>query len=139
MRGINKVILIGHLGKDPEIMRLESGSMKASFTVATTETYKDKTGNRVEQTEWHNIVVWNKSAEIAEKYLKKGSAIYIEGRIRSRDYTDKSNVQRRFYEIVADRFNMLDRKPEGAPAAATSGAATGADLDAEEPADDLPF
>ena len=139
MRGINKVILIGHLGKDPEIMRLESGSMKASFTVATTETYKDKTGNRVEQTEWHNIVVWNKSAEIAEKYLKKGSAIYIEGRIRSRDYTDKNNVQRRFYEIVADRFSMLDRKPEGAPATATSGAATGVDSDAEEPADDLPF
>ena len=122
MRGINKVILIGHLGKDPEIMRLESGSMKASFTVATTETYKDKTGNRVEQTEWHNIVVWNKSAEIAEKYLKKGGAIYIEGRIRSRDYTDKNNVQRRFYEIVADKFNMLDRKPEGTPAAATAGA-----------------
>ena len=140
MRGINKVILIGHLGKDPEIMRLESGSMKASFTVATTETYKDKSGNRVEQTEWHNIVVWNKSAEIAEKYLKKGGAVYIEGRIRSRDYTDKNNVQRRFYEIVADKFNMLDRKPEGTPATATAGAAaTEADLASEEPADDLPF
>jgi len=139
MRGINKVILIGHLGKDPEIMRLESGSMKASFTVATTETYKDKSGNRVDQTEWHNIVVWNKSAEIAEKYLKKGGAVYIEGRIRSREYTDKNNVQRRFYEIACDRFNMLDRKPEGATATAGSGATTGTDADAEEPADDLPF
>lgn len=134
MRGINKVILVGHLGKDPEIMRLESGSMKASFTLATTEVYKDKNGNRAEQTEWHNIVVWNKPAEIAEKYLKKGSAVFVEGRIRSRDYTDKNNVQRRFYEIICDRFSMLDRKPEGMPAAAASGAEV-----TDEPADDLPF
>ena len=138
MRGINKVILIGHLGKDPEVRRLENGGVVANFTLATTEAYKDKTGNRVEQTEWHNIAVWNKSAEIAEKYLKKGSLIYLEGKITSREYTDKDNVKRRFYEIRTDRFNMLDRKPEGATATA-GGSANEADIVTDEPVDDLPF
>ncbi len=73
MKGVNKVILIGNLGKDPEVRRLENGGMVANFSLATTEVYKDKTGKRVEQVEWHNIAVWNKQAEIAEKYLKKGS------------------------------------------------------------------
>src|SRR5262245_8843704 len=118
MKGVNKVILIGHLGKDPEIKRFEGGGMVANFTMATTEVYKDKNGNRAEKTEWHNIAVGGKQAEIAEKYLKKGSAIYVEGRISSRDYTDKDNIQRRFYEIRVDRFHMLDRKPEGATASA---------------------
>ena len=137
MRGINKVILIGHLGKDPEIRRFENG-MVANFTLATTEVYKDKNGNRAEKTEWHNIAVWGKQAEIAEKYLKKGGAIYVEGRIRSREYTDKENIQRRAYEIVCDRFNMLDRKPEGA----VGGGAVAAEADiASDDAvvDDLPF
>ncbi|MFI5134631.1 MAG: single-stranded DNA-binding protein [Chitinophagales bacterium] len=138
MRGVNKVILIGNLGKDPEIRRFENG-MVANFSLATSEVYKDKNGNRTERTEWHNIAVWGKQAETAEKYLKKGSAVYIEGRIRSREYNDKDNIQRRAYEIVCDRFNMLDRKPEGATA---TGGATGAEADTagDEPiVDDLPF
>ncbi|MEO5673134.1 MAG: single-stranded DNA-binding protein [Chitinophagales bacterium] len=145
MRGINKVILIGNLGKDPEIQRLESGAMVARFSVATTEVYKDKSGNRAEQTEWHNISVWNKQAEIAEKYLKKGSGVYIEGKIRTRDYTDKSGQQKRAVDILCDRFSMLDRKGDGAatsPSSSSSAAIKGpdnSDLIDEEPLDDLPF
>jgi single-strand DNA-binding protein len=137
MRGINKVILIGNLGKDPELQRLESGSMVAKFSVATTEVYKDKNGNRAEQTEWHNISVWGKPAEIAEKYLKKGSGVYIEGRIRSREYTDKNGQQKRAYDILCDRFSMLDRKSDSSGSAASI--PVSADVGGEEPADDLPF
>jgi len=139
MRGLNKVMLIGNLGADPEVRRLESGAVVAQFRIATTETYKDKSGNRAEQTEWHNIVVWNKLAEVAEKYLKKGSSVYVEGRIRSREYTDKNNIQRRAFEIVANTFQMLDRKPEGA-AGGGGVAAAEADTVTDEPmVDDLPF
>src|SRR4030095_4545833 len=99
MRGINKVILIGNLGKDPEVNHLEGGTMVAKFRLATSEVYLDKTGKRVEQTEWHNIVCWRKLAEIAEKFLKKGSAIYVEGKIKTRSYTDKENQKRYFTEI----------------------------------------
>jgi single-strand DNA-binding protein len=136
MRGINKVILIGHLGKDPEIRRFENGIV-ANFSLATTEVYKDKNGNRAEKTEWHNIAIWGKQAETAEKYLKKGSAVYVEGRIRSREYTDKENIQRRAYEIICDRFSMLDRKPEGATGGGA--AATTEDVTDEPLVDDLPF
>lgn len=94
MRGINKVILVGHLGKDPEVNHLEGGIAVAKFTLATTEVYNDKNGERKEQTEWHNIVCWRKLAEVAEKYLKKGSAIYLEGKIKSNNYTDKDNIKR---------------------------------------------
>ena len=139
MRGLNKVMLIGNLGADPEVRRLESGAVVAQFRVATTEVYKDKSGNRAEQTEWHNIVVWNKLAEIAEKYLKKGSGIFVEGRIRSREYMDKNNVQRRAFEIIGNNFQMLDRKPEGATAGGGAAAAE-ADMVSDEPiVDDLPF
>jgi single-strand DNA-binding protein len=137
MRGLNKVILIGHLGADPEVRRLEGGSVVAQFRMATSEYFRGKDGNRAEQTEWHNIVVWNKLAEIAEKFLKKGSAVYVEGRIRSREYTDKTNVQRRAFEIVANTFNMLDRRSEGG-----GGAVAAAEADAagdEAVVDDLPF
>lgn len=137
MRGINKVILIGNLGKDPELQRLESGSIVAKFSVATTEVYKDKNGNRAEQTEWHNISVWGKPAEIAEKYLRKGSGVYIEGRIRSREYTDKNGQQKRAYDILCDRFSMLDRKSDGSGSSANIPET--ADVGGEEPADDLPF
>lgn len=89
MSGVNKVILIGHLGKDPEVRNFEGGNMTAKFSLATTESYRDKTGNRVESTEWHNIVLWSKLAEVASKYLHKGSQVYIEGKIRNRSYDDK--------------------------------------------------
>lgn len=135
MRGVNKVILVGNLGKDPEVNHLEGGIAVAKFSLATTEAYNDKTGNRVEQTEWHNIVCWRKLAEVAEKYLKKGSAIYLEGKIKSSSYTDKENIKRYRTDIVADTFTMLDRKPaEGA------GSQDTVTEPVEEPiADDLPF
>lgn len=136
------MILVGNLGRDPEVRRLDSGSMVATFSVATTEVYNDKSGNRQEQTEWHNIAVWGKPAEIAEKYLKKGSSVYIEGRIRSRDYTDKNtNQQKRFYEIVCDRFQMLDRKTDGSMSSASSSSPVSSEVSSgiDEPVDDLPF
>lgn len=110
MAGVNKVILVGNLGKDPEMRHLEGGTAVANFTLATSETYKDKNGQRVEQTEWHNIVVWRNLAEIAEKYLKKGSTIYLEGKLRTRSWEDKDKVKRYTTEIVADTFTMLGKK-----------------------------
>jgi single-strand DNA-binding protein len=113
--GVNKVILIGNLGKDPEIMNLENGVKKASFSLATTETYKDKTGNRTSLTEWHNIVLWRGLAEVAESYLKKGNQIYLEGKIRSRSWDDKDGNKRYTTEIIGDFMQMLGGpKPQGA-------------------------
>ena len=86
MRGINKVILVGHLGKDPEVQYLEGGICLAKFPLATSDSYKDKSGNKVDQTEWHNIVLWRGLAEIAEKYVRKGSLVYLEGKIETRSY-----------------------------------------------------
>jgi single-strand DNA-binding protein len=110
MAGVNKVILVGNLGKDPEVRHLEGGTAVASFTLATSEVYKDKSGQRVEQTEWHNIVVWRSLAEIAEKYLKKGMSIYLEGKLRTRSWEDKDKVKRYSTEIIADTFTMLGKK-----------------------------
>ena len=112
MAGINKVILIGNLGKDPEVRHLENGATVASFSLATTESYKDRDGKKVQQTEWHNIVVWRKLAEIAEKYLTKGSKIYLEGKIRSRSWEDKDGNKRYTTEIIGDTFTMLDGKKD---------------------------
>ena len=107
MAGVNKVILIGNLGKDPDIFNFENGVKKASFPLATTESYKDKEGNRVDQTEWHNIVLWRGLAEIAEKYLNKGKQIYLEGRIRTRSWDDKDGNKRYTTEILGDNMTML--------------------------------
>jgi len=109
MAGINKVILIGNLGKDPEIINIGNDVKKASFSLATTETYKNKDGIKTDQTEWHNIVVWRGLADIAEQYLRKGSRIYLEGSIRYRSYDDKDGNKRYITEIVGDSFLMLDR------------------------------
>jgi single-strand DNA-binding protein len=114
MAGVNKVILVGNLGKDPEVRYLEGGTAVANFSLATTEAYKDRTGRRVEQTEWHNIVVWRGLAEIAEKYLKKGMQVYIEGKIRTRSWDDKDGNKRYTTEIVADNMTMLSRKDDSA-------------------------
>lgn len=135
MAGVNKVILVGNLGKDPEVRHLEGGAAVANFTLATTEVYKDKTGNRQEQTEWHNIVVWRGLAEIAEKYLKKGMTIYVEGKLRTRSWDDKEGHKRYTTEIVGDTFTILSKKEHNASSGnsddiASSGPKTG---------DDLPF
>lgn len=123
MAGINKVILVGNLGKDPDIHTFNDGTKKASFSLATTESYKDREGKRVDQTEWHNIVLWRGLAEIAEKYLRKGDQIYLEGRIRRREYED--NGQKKFiYEILGDNMLMLGgpRKDEAAPSSVAEAA-----------------
>ena len=113
MSGINKVILVGNLGKDPEVRHLEGGAVVAKFPLATSETYKTKDGQRVDQTEWHNIVMWRGLAESAEKYLRKGSLVYIEGKIRTRSWDDKEGNKRFSTEIVADTMTMLSsRRPD---------------------------
>lgn len=105
-RGVNKVILIGNLGKDPEVFSFETGVKKVTFSLATTEIYRNKEGQDVEQTEWHNIVVWRSLADIAEKFLRKGSQVYIEGRIRYRTY-EKDGQKKYITDIEADNINML--------------------------------
>lgn len=107
MASVNKVILIGNLGKDPEIRHLEGGVAVARFPIATSESFKDKSGQKQERTEWHNIVLWRGLAEVAEKYLRKGQSVYIEGKIRSNNYQDKEGIQRYSTEIVADSMTML--------------------------------
>ena len=140
MAGINKVILVGNLGKDPEVRYLEGGIAVAKFPLATSETIKDKSGNKTEQTEWHNIVLWRGLAEISEKYLKKGSTIFLEGKIKSRSWEDKEGNKRYITEVVADNMTMLGNKREDVssnnnqPVAAHNVAAP-----ANESTDDLPF
>lgn len=107
---VNKVILIGNLGKDPEIRTLESGSKVASFTLATNESYKDKNNEWQTNTEWHNIVVWNYLADKAERELKKGSSVFVEGKLTYRKYNDKNGVEKYITEIVASSLNSLDKK-----------------------------
>lgn len=111
MSGINKVILVGHLGKDPEVKTIENGVKVAKFSLATTESYKDKSGGRKDVTEWHNVTCWRNLAEIAEKYLTKGKQIYVEGKIRSRTWED-NGVKKYAIDIVADSFTMLGSKSD---------------------------
>lgn len=113
MAGINKVILVGNLGKDPELRKLEGGISRVNFSLATTEYYKDKEGRRIEQTEWHNIVLWRSIAENAERLLKKGSTIYLEGKLQTRKWQDKDGIQRSITEIVGDTFQLIKRSEPG--------------------------
>lgn len=155
MASVNKVILIGNLGKDPEVRHLEGGVAVARFPIATSETFKDKNGEKQERTEWHNIVVWRGLAEVSEKYLKKGQSVFIEGKIRTNSYQDKDGVQRYSTEIVADNMTMLSPREGGqsggnnyqggatqqAPAQSSGTAAKTGSASAfqnDEP-DDLPF
>jgi len=113
MSGVNKVILIGRLGKEPEVRNLDNGATVANFSMATSEVYKDRTtGERKEATEWHNIVLWRGLAEIAQKYLHKGDMVYIEGKLRTRSW-EKDGVTRHTTEIVADNMTMLSGKATG--------------------------
>src|ERR1700710_1038403 len=111
MSGINKVILIGHLGKDPEMRYLEGGVSVTSFPLATSETF-NKDGQKVEQTEWHNIVMWRGLADVAGKFLQKGKLVYIEGKLRTRFFEDKEGVKKYTTEIVAENFTILGRKSD---------------------------
>jgi|SRR5665213_903447 len=112
MRGVNKVMLIGNLGKDPEILYIEGNIPVSKFPLATTESHKDKTGKLVSQTEWHNIVLWRGLAELAQKYLHKSSLVCIEGRLKTRYWEDKVHNRKSITEIVADNFIILDRHPD---------------------------
>lgn len=112
MGSLNKVMLIGNLGKDPEVRSVTSGAKVANFSIATTESYTDKTGQRVDKTEWHNIVMWRGLAEVAEKYLRKGAQVYVEGRLQTRSWDDQNGQRRYMTEIVADNLVMLGR-PRG--------------------------
>ena len=114
MSGINKVILVGHLGKDPEVRHLEGGVTVASFPLATSESYV-KENKRIEQTEWHNIVMWRGLADVAQKYLTKGKLVYIEGKLRTRSYEDKEGHKRYSTEVVAESFKLLGRNSDFEP------------------------
>lgn len=146
--GLNKVMLMGHVGKDPEVRTLESQNKVAQFSLATTERYKDKNGERQEKTEWHNIIFWGKRAEVVEKYVQKGSKLYVEGKITTRKWQDKDGNDRYTTEIVASDFQFVAPKTDNAgsggggqqqapskpaPAASSSGSSLD-DID-----DDLPF
>ncbi len=141
---VNKVILLGNVGKDPEVRYLENGTAVANFSLATTENFKNKNGERVSNTEWHNIVVWRGLAEIAEKYVKKGSQLFIEGKITSRSWDDKEGNKRYTTEVVASNFQMLDRKnsnnsDDNQNKAETPTATVDNDINKKEESDDLPF
>jgi single-strand DNA-binding protein len=135
---VNKVILVGRLGRDPETRYTSGGQAVANFSMATDESYKDKNGERQKRTEWHKIVVWGKQAEIAQQYLKKGSLIFLEGRIQSREWQDKEGQKRTSFEIVANNFRMLGSRAEGAAAGGgASSRSAGDDVESHAaPADD---
>lgn len=113
MRGVNRVMLIGNLGKDPDVQFLEGNIGVAKFPLATTETFKDRSGKLISQTEWHTVVLWRGLAELAQKYLHKGSLVYIEGRLRTRSWDDKEGNRKFATEVVGDNLIMLDKRPDG--------------------------
>jgi len=113
MRGVNRVMLIGNLGKDPDVQYLEGNIAVAKFPLATTETYKDRAGKLISQTEWHTVVLWRGLAELAHKYLHKGSLIYVEGRLRTRSWDDRDGNKKFATEIVGDNLIMLDKRSDG--------------------------
>jgi single-strand DNA-binding protein len=155
MAGVNKVILLGNLGADPEVKYLEGEKVVANLSLATTEAYTDRSGNRVEQTEWHDLELWDQQAKIAEKYLKKGSQIYVEGKIKSDKWTDEQGQNRKKTKIRVLSFTMVGGRPEGMggsnptqasqapsssprPAPAMS-ASSSPDIALDDADDDLPF
>lgn len=113
MRGVNRVMLIGNLGRDPDVQYLEGNIAVAKFPLATTETFKDRAGKLISQTEWHTVVLWRGLAELAQKYLHKGSLVYIEGRLRTRSWEDKEGNKKFATEVVGDNLIMLDKRSDG--------------------------
>ncbi len=138
---VNKVILVGRLGRDPETRYTGSGQAVANFSIATDESYKDKNGEKQKRTEWHRIVLWGKQAEIAQKYLTKGALIFVEGRIQSREWEDKEKEKHTAFEIVATNFRMLGGGTKAAAATAGAGASDRANAEAgpEISDEDIPF
>ena len=112
---LNKVLLIGNVGREPDVRHLESGASVATIGLATSERVKDKNGNTQEITEWHTVICWRSLADVAERFIHKGTQIYVEGRIRSREYTDQSGQKRRVTEIIADNLQLLGKRQDAAP------------------------
>ena len=150
MRGVNRVMLIGNLGKDPDVQYLEGNIAVAKFPLATTETYKDRTGKLISQTEWHTVVLWRGLAELAQKYLHKGSLIYVEGRLRTRSWDDREGNKKFATEIVGDNLIMLDKRNDGSAGSYHPSTLGGSDSRepyinpdlpplGDEPAEGLPF
>ena len=135
---LNKVMLIGNLGQDPTVRTLDAGVKVASFTIATSETYKDKEGEKQTKTEWHNIVAWRGLAEVIERFLKKGSQVYIEGKLTHRKYEDKDGVEKYMTEIVCNEMKMLGGRREGTESNVEPGSSNAAP-GAVTPGEDLPF
>lgn len=147
MASVNKVILIGNLGRDPETRYMPDGGAVANVSIATTDTWKDKNGEKQERTEWHRVVLFGRQAEVAGEYLKKGHIVYLEGKIQTRKYTDKEGVEKYATEIIADRMQLLPQRdssdgraapertaPKAPPANGREGRRPAADFD-----DDIPF
>ena len=150
MAGVNKVILLGNLGKDPEVRAIDNGRKVARFTLATTESYRNQQGERVDQTEWHNVVFWGPVTEVIEKYLKKGNQVYIEGKISNRSYDDKDGVKKYITEIVGQNLTLVGGKPSGDSGSngnsgssnnsyASAPASSGSSAMEADASDDLPF
>lgn len=142
MAGVNKVILVGNLGKDPEVRHLDNGRAVANFSLATSETYKNKQGERVTNTEWHNIVLWTPLAEIAEKFLKKGNQVYIEGKLTNRSWDDQDGNKRYITEVVGNNMTLLGTRADGDNGGGSSAASqTASEVSniPEDDSDDLPF
>lgn len=133
MASVNKVIVLGNLGKDPDLRHLPNGDAVCNFSLATTESWKDKEGNKQDKTEWHNIVIFRKLAEIAGEYLKKGRPVYIEGRLQTRKWQDKEGKDRYTTEIVADQMQMLGSRDEAKEVAKTSAPANFEDMESDIP------
>ena len=146
MAGVNKVILVGNLGSDPQVRYTPGGQAVANFNIATSERFNNKAGEKEERTEWHRIVAWGKLAEICQQYLKKGKQVYIEGRLQTRQWEDQQGQKPQTTEIVAQTMQMLGRAGEGgggggdfAPASQDFGSAEPAPQGASTTDDDLPF
>ncbi len=151
---VNKVILVGNLGRDPEVRSTPSGQPVATFSLATNRKWRDRDGNRQEQTEWHNIVCWGRQAEIAGQYLTKGRQVFVEGRLQTRSWEDKQSGEKKYRtEVICDNFQMLGQRgdfeggrgapppyePPGGTAGGGGGGGGGGDGSAEPDDDDIPF
>jgi single-strand DNA-binding protein len=150
MAGVNKVILVGNLGKDPEIRAIDNERKVARFSLATTESYKDRSGQRVENTEWHSVEFWGPVVDVIERYLKKGNQVYVEGRLRTRSYDDKDGVKKYVTEVVGQNLTLLGGRASGASdsgdmrensyaSSSGSGQATPPYVSEDNGSDDLPF
>ena len=137
---VNKVILIGNLGKDPEIRHLDGGRGYAKFSIATSESYKDKSGQKVDQTEWHNIAIWRPGlVELTEKYLKKGNKVYVEGKLRTRKWQGEDGVDKYTTEVNVDEFTFLSTKKDAVSNAEAKPAQDNNNQKSDNTEDDLPF